>query len=82
MIPRNATDSDAKWRKLCGTKAVFEPMLDLHSDPDRAAVMRWISEIVADGLAEWEILIDGDIQLRFNSGATFLLAKSHIVRLA
>ncbi len=80
MIPRNATDADAK--KLCGTRAVLDPMRDRYSDPDKAAVMRWISEIVADGLAEWEMLIDGDIQLRFNSGAIFLLAKSHIVRLA
>jgi hypothetical protein len=78
MIPRNTTDSDAKRTRLCGTSA--PP--DLHGDPDKATVMRWISEIVADGLAEWEMLIDGDIQLRFNSGATFLLAKSHIVRLA
>ncbi len=78
MIPRNATDPDAKRTKLCGTSAAP----DLHSDPDKAAVMCWISGIVADGLAEWEMLVDGDVQLRFKSGATFLLAKSHIVRLA
>jgi len=44
--------------------------------------MKYIGQLVADGLAEWDMLDNGDVQLRFNTGETFLLAETVIIRLA
>ncbi len=44
--------------------------------------MNCIGDLVAGGFAEWDRLDDGDIQLRFNTGETFLLSETVIVRLA
>jgi hypothetical protein len=41
-----------------------------------------IGQLVADGFAEWDMFDNGNIQLRFNTGETFLLAETVIVRLA
>jgi len=54
----------------------------VHTDPDKAIVMTCIGQLVADGYAEWTMLDDGDIELSFNSGETFLLAERVIIRLA
>jgi hypothetical protein len=45
----------------------------VYSDPDKALVMTAIGELIADGHAEWTLLDDGDVELSFNSGETFLL---------
>lgn len=39
-------------------------------------------QLVADGCAEWIMLDDGDIELSFHSGETFILAKRVVIRLA
>jgi hypothetical protein len=44
--------------------------------------MKRVGRFVTDGYAEWDVLDNGDIQLRFNTGETFLLAETVIVRLA
>jgi hypothetical protein len=43
--------------------------------------MTSIGQLVADGCARWAILDNGDIQLSFNTGETFLLTDV-IIRLA
>jgi hypothetical protein len=47
----------------------------------RALVMKYIEQLVVDGFAQWKMLDEGDIQLRFATGETFLLKESVIVRL-
>jgi hypothetical protein len=54
----------------------------VHADPANAVVMSYIGQLVADGYAQWTKLNDGDIELTFNSGETFLLAERVIIRLA
>lgn len=51
-------------------------------DRAKAIVMKHIGRLVADGVAELDRLDDGDIQLRFNTGAMFLLTETVIVRIA
>ena len=52
-----------------------------HADSAKAHVMKYIGQLVADGFAEWEMLDNGDIQLRFHTGETFILKETVIVRL-
>ena len=44
--------------------------------------MSCIGQFVGDGYAEWTMLDDGDIELSFNSGETFLLGERVVIRLA
>jgi hypothetical protein len=53
-----------------------------YSDPDKALVMTAIGQLIADGHAEWTLLDDGDVELSFNSGETFLLAERVVIRVA
>ena len=54
----------------------------VYSDPDKALVMTAIGQLVADSHAEWTMLDDGDVELSFNSGETFILAERAVMRLA
>jgi hypothetical protein len=45
-------------------------------------VMKHVGRLVIEGLAAWEMLDSGEIEVRFNSDETFLLAESTILRLA
>jgi hypothetical protein len=54
----------------------------VHANSAKALVMKYIGQLVADDFAEWEMLDDGEIQLRFHTGETFLLAETVIIRLA
>ncbi len=71
-IPRNSV-GDVR-RAPCGTMAP--------PDPSKTAVMRWIAQLATDGLAEWELLANGHIRLRFDSGETYLFADFTIHRVA
>jgi hypothetical protein len=53
----------------------------IHADPDKTLVMAYLDRLVADGYAQWTMLDDGDIQLNFSSGETFLLAEQVVIRL-
>ncbi len=48
----------------------------------KALVLAYARQLVADGRAEWRLLENGDIRLRFPSGETFLLAETSITRIA
>ena len=50
-------------------------------DPAKALVMSHIGQLVSDGYAEWSLLDNGDVELRFLSGEIFLLADTTITRL-
>ena len=44
--------------------------------------MSYIGRLVVDGFAAWEMLGNGEVEVRFTSGETYLLAESTILRLA
>jgi len=54
----------------------------LDADPVKALVMIYINQLVGNGYAKWHISDDGEIQFRFNTGETFLLAERVLIRLA
>jgi hypothetical protein len=77
--------ADTKTRR--GRRSISKVTSDVivglvHADPAKALVMSYIGQLVADGYAQWTKLNDGDIELTFNSGETFLLAERVIIRLA
>ena len=69
-------------RRLLGTEEAIDALVALAKhDPDKALVMRYIGQLVADGFAVWDILHNGEIEVRFISGETYLLAETIILRL-
>ena len=83
MLSRGGFDAKASRRKLPGTEEAIDALVALvQDDPDKALVMRYIGQLVADGYAEWAMLDNGEIEVRFTSGETYLLAETTILRLA
>jgi len=82
-MARDAVESDTRRIRRCGTR-VTEHSMDsqIDADPDKAAVLEWIGQMVADGLAECSYQAAGEIHVRFLSGETFLLLASGMLRLA
>jgi hypothetical protein len=76
-------EAKTRRRRLRATKATSYTIADLvHADPDKALVMTCFGQLVADGHAQWAMLGDGEVQLSFHTGETFLLAARVIIRLA
>jgi len=68
--------------KLRGTEGAPDAIAGLiHADAAKALVMTYIGQLVADGYAEWDMLENGEVQLRCHTGETFLLAETTIVRI-
>jgi len=44
--------------------------------------MSYIGQLIADGFAVWEMLDNGEVEVHFTSGETYLLAETTILRLA
>jgi hypothetical protein len=74
---------NAKTRreKIRGTAAALEGITGrVYADPAKALVVSYIGQLVGDGYAEWSLLDNGDVELRFFSGEVLLLADSSIAR--
>jgi hypothetical protein len=83
MFSLGAFDQRTRRRRLRGTRATPDAIAALfRADPAKALVMTCIGQLVADGHAEWDMLDNGDIQLRFSTGEKFLLAATMLIRLA
>jgi hypothetical protein len=83
MFPRGAFDARTKREKRRRTRITPDAIAGLvHADPAKARVMTYFRWLVADGYAEWQMLENGDIRLRFRTGETYLLAKTMIIRIA
>jgi len=83
MFPRGAVDAKTRREKLCGTDATSDATAGLlRADPAKALVMTYVRRLVVDGYAEWDMLENGDIQLSFQTGEIFLLARTMIIRIA
>jgi hypothetical protein len=75
-------DAERHRRGLWASKAVpYATSARFRADRAKARVMKHLGQLVADGFAQWNMLDNGEIQLRFNTGETFLLAETGIIRL-
>jgi hypothetical protein len=69
--------------KLRGAEATADAIAGLiYGDTAKELVMSYIGQLVADGYAEWDVLTNGDVEVRFHTGETFLLAETMMVRIA
>lgn len=83
MFSRGGFDARTSGGKLPGTEEAIDALVALARDnPDKALVMSYIGQLVADGFAAWEMLDNGEVEVRFTSGETYLLAETTILRLA
>src|SRR5882757_10020737 len=82
---RKASNPDAKVRqgRHSATKTIRDAVAGLSpGDPAKTLVMMHFGQLVADGFAEWEMFGDGALWLHLNTGETFLLAETAIIRIA
>jgi hypothetical protein len=78
-----ARDAKTKRVKRRRTEAMRDNIAGLvEANPARALVMTYVRSLVADGHAEWDLRENGDIHLRLQTGETFLLADTTIIRIA
>jgi len=83
MFSRGGFDAKASRRKLPGTEDAVDALVALaDGNPDKALVMKYIGQLVVDGYAAWEMLGSGEVEVRFTTGGTYLLAETTILRLA
>lgn len=83
MFSRGGFDAKASRRKLPGAEEAIDALVALAQDnPDKALVMNYIGQLVADGYAEWGLHENGEVEVRFTSGEAYLLADTTILRLA
>lgn len=83
MFSRGGFDARTSGGKRPGTEEAIDAFVALARDnPDKALVMSYIGRLVADGFAAWEMLDNGEVEVRFTSGETYLLAETTILRLA
>lgn len=80
MVSRGGFGTRTRRRSLPGTEAGIVALAG--DNPDKALVMAHIGQLVADGFAAWEERDNGEIEVRFASGETYLLAETTILRLA
>jgi hypothetical protein len=83
MFSRGGFDAKASRRKLPGTEDAVDALVVLaDGNPDKALVMKYIGQFLVDGYAAWEMLGSGEVEVRFTTGETYLLAETTILRLA
>ncbi len=83
MFARGGFNARTSRGKRPENRDAIDAFVALASDnPDKALVMTYIGQLVADGFAVWERLDNGEVEVRFTSGETYLLAETTILRLA
>ena len=83
MVSRGDCDAAVSRQRLLDTdEAVDAIVAPFKDNPDKALVVRYIGQLVCDGLAAWRTLDGGEIEVRFASGETYSLGETTILRLA
>jgi hypothetical protein len=83
MHPRHALRAKRTREKRLLKKVTAETIADFaQTDSAKARMMAYFRELVAGGYAEWQMLENGTIRLRFKTGETYLLEKTTITRTA
>ena len=81
MSPTGELGTKAQHERTCGILTMPDSLTGrFAADPAKALVMSHIGQLVSDGYAEWSLLDNGDVELRFLSGEVFLLADTTITR--
>jgi hypothetical protein len=81
MSPTGELGNKAQHERTFGTRLMPESLTGRFAvDPAKALVMSHIGQLVSDGYAEWSLLDNGDVELRFLSGEVFVLADTTITR--
>ena len=79
----SAMDEKTGRRKVGGPEAPARAVAGLiQADPAKALVMSCVSQLVADGYADWDMLENGVVRLRCRTGETFLLGETTIICIA
>ena len=82
MFTRGGFYTKTSRRKSRGSEEVIDILMAFaHGDPDKTLVMKHIGQLVVAGHANVELLDNGEAEVRFTSGETFLLAATSILRL-
>jgi hypothetical protein len=83
MFSRGGFNAKAAKQGRPGIAEAIDSLVALANDnPDKALVITYVGQLVADGFAVWEKLENGEIEVRFSSGEVYLLAETTILRLA
>jgi hypothetical protein len=81
MFPLGGQDAGTRRAKASRTAAAPDNIAGrFYRDPVKTLVMTHIGQFVHDGYAEWTMLDNGDVELRFFSGQVFLLADATMTR--
>jgi hypothetical protein len=81
MFPLGGRDARRPRAKIGRTVTAPDNIAGrFYGDPAKALVMAHIGQFVYDGCAEWTMLDNGDVELRFFSGEVFLLADATMTR--
>jgi hypothetical protein len=73
MFSGGGFDINGSRRRLLATEEAIDALVALaKDDPDKALVMTYIGQLVADGYAVWDMIGNGEIEVRFTSGQTDL----------
>jgi hypothetical protein len=82
MFSRGGFDAKMNRYQRPGTEEIAAVVALAKDNPDKVLVVTYIGQLVADGFAVWEVLSNGDIEVRFTSGESYLLGENAILRLA
>ena len=83
MFPLGGRDARTRRAKTGRTAAAPDNIAGrFYGDPAKALVTTHIGQFVYDGYAEWTMLDNGDVELRFFRGEVFLLADANMTRVA
>jgi hypothetical protein len=79
-FPSSADDTKGR-RSLDGSEVAGVAIASqIHADPMKTLVMKYIGQLVAAGHAEWEMRENGSVQLSCRTGEIFILEETTIVR--
>lgn len=83
MFSRGGFDAMTGQQGRASLEEAIDSLVAIAKDnPDKARVMAYIGQLVADGFAVWEKHENGEVEVRFASGEIYLLAETTILRLA
>jgi hypothetical protein len=68
--------------KSSGSASVAVPIPFESVDHAKEYVMACLPHLVRDGIAEWDLHGNGEIELRFRTGETYLLGRDVVTRTA
>jgi hypothetical protein len=82
MFPIGGLNAKTRRVKSCGTAATLDGIpAHFHDDPTKMLVMTYLDQLVGDGFAEWRMLENEEVELRYVTGEVFLLTDTTVTRI-